>query len=114
MSTSEVREEVLQLRLRGLRLPGFLAHYAALAERSIAEGWGPIEYLTELVDVEVAERADRRLKRLLDEAELPAGKTLKSLELTRYAPQPKPPSPVMEITRRCGLPAAAPNAVGNP
>ncbi len=86
MSNIEVREEVLQLRLRGLRLPGFLAHYAALAERTIAEGWGPIEYLTELVDVEVAERADRRLKRLLDEAELPAGKTLKSLELTRYAP----------------------------
>jgi DNA replication protein DnaC len=86
MSTNEIREEVLQLRLRGLRLPGFLAHYAALAERAIVEGWGPIEYLTELVDVEVAERADRRLKRLLDEAELPAGKTLKSLELTRYAP----------------------------
>ena len=86
MSTIEVREEVLQLRLRGLRLPGFLAHYAAMAERAIAEGWGPIEYLTELVDVEVAERADRRLKRLLDEAELPAGKTLKNLELTRYPP----------------------------
>ncbi len=86
MSTVAVREEVLQLRLKGLRLPAFLAHYAPLAERATAEGWGPIEYLSELVDVEVAERSDRRLKRLLDEAELPAGKTLTALELTRYPP----------------------------
>ena len=84
MSAVEVREEALQMRLKGLRLPGFLAHYAPLAERAIAEGWGPIEYLSELVDVEAAERSDRRLKRLLDEAELPPGKTLKNLELPRY------------------------------
>ncbi|HXR93884.1 MAG TPA: IS21-like element helper ATPase IstB [Steroidobacteraceae bacterium] len=86
MSAVAVREEVLQLRLKGLRLPSFLAHYASLAKKATAEGWGPIEYLSELVDVEVAERADRRLKRLLDEAELPAGKTLTALELTRYPP----------------------------
>jgi len=85
MSTvAEVREEVLQLRLKGLRLPAFLAHYTALAQRAIAEGWGPIEYLAQLVEVEVVERADRRLKRLLDDAELPAGKTLASLKLPRY------------------------------
>src|SRR5579875_3951335 len=86
MSAVAVREEVLQLRLKGLRLPAFLAHYAALGERALAEGWAPIEYLAELVEVEVAERADRRLKRLLEEAELPAGKTLASLEPTRYTP----------------------------
>ncbi len=86
MSAVAVREEVLQLRLKGLRLPAFLAHYASLAERALTEGWAPIEYLAELVEVEVAERADRRLKRLLEEAELPAGKTLASLELTRYPP----------------------------
>jgi DNA replication protein DnaC len=82
--TQPVREEVLQLRLKGLHMPGFLSHYAALAQRAIAEGWGPVEYLAQLVEVEVAERADRRLKRLLDEAELPAGKTLASLKLPRY------------------------------
>lgn len=77
-------EEVLKLRLKALRLPGFLAHYAALARRSIAEGWGPLEFLAQLVEVEIAERADRRLKRLLDAAELPEGKTLANLELERY------------------------------
>lgn len=86
MSAVTVREEVLQLRLKGLRLPAFLAHYAPLAKKATAEGWGPIEYLSELIEVEVAERADRRLKRLLDEAELPVGKTLTALELTRYPP----------------------------
>ncbi len=31
MRSGAVREEILQLRLKGLRLPAFLAHYAALA-----------------------------------------------------------------------------------
>jgi hypothetical protein len=34
-----------------------------------------LECLEALVDVEAAERSERRLKRLLDEAELPPGKT---------------------------------------
>lgn len=85
-ATVAAREEVLELRLKGLRLPGFLAHYGPLAKKAAAEGWGAIEYLTELVALEVAERADRRLKRLLEEAKLPHGKTLSTLELTRYAP----------------------------
>jgi DNA replication protein DnaC len=86
MSTMETSalEEVLQLRLKALRLPGFLAHYAALARRAIAEGWGPVEFLSQLAEVEASERADRRLKRLLDEAELPEGKTLATLKLERY------------------------------
>ena len=78
------REEVLELRLKGLRLPGFLAHYAPLAKKAAAESWASVEYLTELVALEIAEREHRRLKRLLDEAKLPAGKTLATLE--RYAP----------------------------
>lgn len=84
MSTTAAREEVLELRLKGLRLPGFLAHYAPLAKKAASEGWEVIEYLGELVALEVAERADRRLKRLLDDAKLPCEKTLTTLELTRY------------------------------
>lgn len=82
--TTDVQEELLKLQLKALRLPGILAHYAELARRAIAEGLGPVEYLAQLVEVEVAERADRRLKKLLDDAELPDGKTLASLELPRY------------------------------
>lgn len=78
------REELLGLRLKGLHLPGFLAHYAPLAQKALAEGWDAVQYLAELVALEVAERADRRIKRLLDEAKLPSTKTLATLELTRY------------------------------
>ena len=80
------REETLELRLKGLRLPGFLAHYASLAKKSAAEGWEEIEYLAQLVALEVAERADRRIKRLLDDAKLPKGKTFATLDLGRYPP----------------------------
>ena len=77
-------EETLQLRLKVLRLWAFLANYAPLAQRAIAEGWGPIEFLAQLVELEVAERDDRRLKRLLDNADLPQGKTQANLDLNRY------------------------------
>jgi len=83
-AAAAAREELLELRLKGLRLPGFLAHYAALAKKAATEGWDPIGYLCELVALEVAERSDRRIKRLLDEAKLPRGKTLSTLELARY------------------------------
>ena len=85
-SNIAAREEVLELRLKGLRLPGFLAHYAPLAKKAASEGWEAVGYLTELVALEIAERDQRRLKRLLDDAKLPPGKTLASLQLTRYAP----------------------------
>jgi DNA replication protein DnaC len=85
-STLAAREEVLELRLKGLRLPGFLAHYAPLAKKAAAEGWEAVGYLTELVALEIAERDQRRLKRLLDNAKLPAGKTFATLQLSRYPP----------------------------
>jgi DNA replication protein DnaC len=83
-STAAAREEMLELRLKGMRLPGFLAHYLPLAKKAAAEGWDVIEYLGELVSLELAERADRRTKRLLDQAKLPHDKTLSTLDLTRY------------------------------
>jgi DNA replication protein DnaC len=82
--TTDAKEELLQLQLKALRLPGFLAHYADLARQAIASGLGPLEYLAQLVELEIAERSDRRLKRLLDDAELPEGKTLANLKLQRY------------------------------
>ena len=76
--------ELLELQLKGLRLPGFLAHYRRLAERAIAEGDGPLEYLVSLVALEVAERSDRRIGRLLNDARLPKDKSLGTLDLERY------------------------------
>lgn len=83
-AASLAREELLELRLKGLRLPGLLAHYAPLAKQALAEGWDVIQYLSELVAVEVSERADRRIERLLDEAKLPPAKSMATLDLGRY------------------------------
>jgi DNA replication protein DnaC len=111
--TTGVSEDVLQLRLKGLRLPGFLAHYAQLAKRAIAEGWDHVHYLAQLAEVEVAERADRRLKRLLDDAELPKGKTLANLKLPRY---PAPMRAQIQELCRGQFPGDAINVclIGNP
>lgn len=110
---ADAQEELLQLRLKALRLPGFLANYADLARRAIHEGLHPVEYLANLVEVEIAERSDRRLKRLLDDAELPEGKTLASLNLLRY-----PASMRAQIQELCRgeFPSEAINVylVGNP
>jgi DNA replication protein DnaC len=83
-TTTDEREERLKQRLKALRLPGFLAHYADFARRAIASELDPIEFLAQLAEVEMTERSDRRLKRMLDDAELPEGKTLATLDLQRY------------------------------
>jgi DNA replication protein DnaC len=112
-ATTDAKEDLLQLRLKALHLPGFLAHYAELARRAIASGLSPIEYLAQLVEVEVAERSDRRLKRLLDDAELPAAKTLASLKLQRY---PAPMRAQIQELCRGQFPGEATNVYlyGNP
>jgi DNA replication protein DnaC len=79
------RDETLELRLKALRLPSFLAHYLELAERAAAEGWSHIRYLAEIVTLEANERADRRITRLMKDAKLPRDKTVATLDLNRFS-----------------------------
>jgi DNA replication protein DnaC len=79
------RDETLELRLKALRLPSFLAHYAELAERAAAEGWSHVRYLAEIVTLEASERADRRITRLMNDAKLPRDKTVATLDLNRFS-----------------------------
>lgn len=74
----------LELRLKAFRLPSFLAHYAMLAEQAAKGGWSHVHYLDELAAVEAAERAERRIARLLTASKLPRDKTLATLELSRF------------------------------
>jgi len=85
MNAAISRDDTLELRLKGLRLPSFLAHYVELAERAAAEGWSEVRYLAELVLLETSERADRRITRLLNEAKLPRDKTHATLDMNRFA-----------------------------
>lgn len=75
--------EALELRLRGFRLPSFIAHYAGLAEQAAREGWSHVRYLDELAALEAHDRHDRRIARLMREARLPREKTLATLEADR-------------------------------
>ena len=76
--------ETLALRLKAFRLPSFVTHHAPLAEQAAKGGWSHLQYLDELAAVEAAERAERRIARLLSESKLAREKTLATLDLVRF------------------------------
>jgi len=77
----------LPVLLRSLKLPGFVAHHAEFADRARDHGWTFETYLRHLVDIEVEDRANRRLERNLKASKLPADKTLTNLDRARL-PEP--------------------------
>lgn len=82
--------------LRALKLPGFLGHFQGVAEQAEGEGWGFERYLHHLAEVELEERARRKIERLLRSSGLPPEKTLATLELDRL------PAPVRrQVPRLC-------------
>ncbi len=75
----------VEMLLRELKLPSFVAHYAALAEEAEQGGWGFRDYLLQLAEIEVKERHERKILRLRKASQLPAEKTLDSLKLERLS-----------------------------
>ena len=72
----------LPLLLGELRLPTVAKLWQAFTERADREGWPSARLLATLVELELAERAQRRIQRHLLEARLPPGKTLGSFDFT--------------------------------
>lgn len=70
----------LTLALNDLRLPAIKAVWPDIATRADKEGWPAARFLAALAEHEIAERANRRIQRHLDEARLPPGKTLDGFE----------------------------------
>jgi DNA replication protein DnaC len=70
----------LSLALNDLRLPAIKLVWPDLAARADKEGWPAARFLAALAEHEIAERANRRIQRHLEEARLPPGKTLDSFE----------------------------------
>lgn len=66
--------------LTALRLPSFQRHWRGLAERADTEGWPASRFLAALAEIELAERDGRRIQRHLQQSQLPAGKTLATLD----------------------------------
>src|SRR3954447_21141098 len=72
----------LPLLLNELRLPTIAALWRSFTERADREGWPAARLLATLTELELAERAQRRIQRHLVEARLPPGKTLDSFDFT--------------------------------
>lgn len=67
---------ILPTLAKALRLPTISRRCVDLAETATAESWPVTRYLRALLDEELADRADRRIARLLHNAQLPISKTL--------------------------------------
>jgi DNA replication protein DnaC len=70
----------LPLLLNELRLPTIAAMWPSFTERADREGWPAARLLATLAELELAERAQRRIQRHMVEAHLPSGKTVDTLD----------------------------------
>ena len=80
---SQTTTESLDMMLRKLRMPSFVAMHAEVGRQAEQQGWSFNRYLQHLAELELADRSDRRIRRLLKRSGLPADKTLDTLELER-------------------------------
>jgi len=76
----------LQMLLRVLKLPTVARHAEEVAQKAEREGWSLLQYLRHLVELEVEERQRRRIERNLRDSDLPAGKTVATLDRKRLSP----------------------------
>ena len=72
----------LPLLLQELRLPTIAGLWQQFTERADREGWPSARLLATLAELELAERARRRIQRHMLEAHLPPGKTLDNFDFT--------------------------------
>jgi DNA replication protein DnaC len=70
----------LPLALAELRLPSIARLWPEFTERADREGWPAARLLASLAELELAERARRRIERHLAEAHLPPGKAFDSFD----------------------------------
>ncbi len=74
--------EIIPIFLRDLKLPTMLRLWEEFADQAVLEGWTPTRYLAALCEHEAIDRKTRRLRRRLQEARLPKGKSLSSFNFS--------------------------------
>jgi DNA replication protein DnaC len=72
----------LALMLAELRLPTIARAWPDLAETADREGWPAARFLATLIELELTDRAHRRIERHLANARLPPGKTLDTFDFS--------------------------------
>lgn len=70
----------LPLLLRAMRLPTVAREYLPAIARAENENWGYARLLSYLFEAEAGDRLQRKIQRQLKDSNLPAGKTLESLD----------------------------------
>ncbi len=81
MINTNVTPQGIDVLLRSLRLPSFVAQHEELARQAERETWSFSQYLHHLSEVEIADRERRRTERLLKQSDLPRDKSLDTLDL---------------------------------
>jgi len=74
--------ESLPVLLKALRLPAFGQHYHDYQQQAIDKSWGHSQYLSNLCELEVAQRFQTRIRNWTREARLPRGKSFATLQIT--------------------------------
>jgi DNA replication protein DnaC len=85
----------LEVKLRSLKLPSFVAHHGEVAGQAETGGWRFDQFLDALAELELEERTRRRIERVLKASHLPADKTLATLDLARLPPAVKRQVPTL-------------------
>jgi len=80
--TARVKDHITQC-LRQLHLPAFAANYEQVATVAATEGWTYDNYLLQLCRLELDEREQRKIQRLLNASKLPREKTLNTFDRAR-------------------------------
>ena len=75
----------LAIMLRTLKLPTFAAMHEQIALRGDREGWTLGQSLRHLCELEIEERRQRKIARLLKASDLPHDKTLATLDAKRWS-----------------------------
>lgn len=75
----------LNVLLRALNLSAFVLHHQDAAQTAQRQGWEPLAYLHYLAELEIEARRQRKIERLFKASHLPSGKTLSTLDTTRFS-----------------------------
>jgi len=73
----------IEVLLRALKLPAFVAYHEEVAEQAEKQGWSFRQYLYRLAEQELEERKQRKIDRLTRQSNLPGEKTLATFDLSR-------------------------------
>jgi DNA replication protein DnaC len=83
MSRTAALADQVKLHARALKMPGVVRAFEALARHARAEGWSAEEYLVEVLQMELASRADSAVRHRIREARFPEHKTLDGFDFDK-------------------------------